>query len=76
VVAAARHINPALTPDTAVKELKAHAATRTAVRDAIVSRAPPNAIPGGHTALAALVDSLLDDWIATADEQGSGGNIY
>ncbi len=23
-----------------------------------------------------LVDNLLDDWIATADEQASGGNVF
>ena len=76
VVASARHIDPALTADAAVKELKARQATRTAVRDAIVSRAPPNAFPGGRTALANLVDGVLDDWIATADEQASGGNVF
>jgi hypothetical protein len=76
VVATARHIDPGLTPDTAVKELKNRPATRTAVRDAIVSRAPPNAVPGGSAALAALVDGLLDDWIETADEQSQGGNVF
>ena len=76
VVAAARHIDPSLTPDAAVKELKNRPATRTAVRDAIVSRAPPNAVPGGRTALAALVDGLLDAWIETADEQSQGGNVF
>ena len=76
VVAAARHIDPSLTPDAAVKELKNRPATRTAVRDAIVSRAPPNAVPGGRAALAALVDGLLDAWIETADEQSQGGNVF
>jgi len=27
-------------------------------------------------ALASLVDGLLDDWIATADEQSAGGNVF
>ncbi len=76
VVAAARHIDPSLTPDAAVKELKNRPATRTAVRDAIVSRAPPNAVPGGRAALAALVDGLLDAWVETADEQSQGGNVF
>jgi hypothetical protein len=76
VVAAARHIDPALTPDASVKELKTRSDIRNAVRDAIVSRAPANAIPGGQATLANLVDGLLDDWIATADEQASGGNIF
>ncbi len=43
VVAAARHVDPALTPDAAVKELKNQPATRAAVRDAIVDRAPRTA---------------------------------
>jgi hypothetical protein len=76
VVAAARHIDPSLTPDTAVKELKNRPATRAAVRDAIIARAPPNAVPGGSAALAALVDGLLDAWIETADEQSKGGNVF
>jgi hypothetical protein len=50
VVAAARHIDPALTVDTAVKELKNRPATRAAV-DAIVSRAPPQLVPGGSATL-------------------------
>jgi ATP-dependent helicase YprA (DUF1998 family) len=76
VVAAARHIDPSLTPDTAVKDLKNRPAIRKTVRDAIVSRAPPNAVPGGSAALAALIDGLLDDWIETADEQAQGGNVF
>jgi hypothetical protein len=76
VVAAARHVDPDLTPDTAVKELKARPATRAAVREAIMSRALSNSVPGGRAALANLVDGLLDDWIATADEQAAGGNVF
>ena len=76
VVAAARHIDPALTLDVAVKELKNRPATRAVVRDAIVARAPAKAVPGGSTALASLVDGLLDDWIRTSDEQSAGGNVF
>jgi hypothetical protein len=76
VVAATRHIDPALTLDTAVKELKNRPATRAAVRDVIVARAPANAVPGGSVALASLVDGLLDDWIRASDEQSAGGNIF
>jgi hypothetical protein len=50
--------------------------TRAAVRDAIVARAPAAAIPGGKAALSSLVDGLLDAWIATADEQSAGGNVF
>lgn len=76
VVAAARHVDETLTPETAVTELKHQAATRAAVRDAIVARAPDRMVAGGHTALAALIDGLFDDWIETADEQAAGGNEF
>jgi hypothetical protein len=76
VVAAARHINPGLTQDAAVKEMMNQPATRAAVRDAIVDRAPQEAIPGGKAALAALIDVLFDAWIATVDEQTKGGNAF
>jgi hypothetical protein len=76
VVAAARHIDPALTVDTAVKKLKNRPATRAAVRDAIVARAPPQLVPGGSAALGSLIDGLLDDWIKTSDEQSAGGNMF
>jgi hypothetical protein len=76
VVAAARHFDPGLTPDIAVKELKNRPKTRAAVRDAIVARAPDDKVPGGRAALAALVDSLLESWIETAEEQAGGGNVF
>jgi hypothetical protein len=76
VVAAVRHVDPALTVDTAVRELKNRPGTRAAVREAIVERAPGNAIPGGSAALADLVDGLLDDWIRTSDEQSAGGSVF
>jgi hypothetical protein len=76
VVAAARHVDPTLTPDATVKELKNRPATRAAVRDAIVARAPPQDIPGGSAALASLVDGLLDAWITTSEEQSAGGNVF
>jgi hypothetical protein len=76
VVAAARHINPGLTEDIAVRELMNQPTTRALVRDAIVDRAPQAAIPGGKAALATLVDDLFDAWIATADEQTKGGNTF
>ena len=76
VVAAARHIDGTLTPDAAVNELKNQVGTRAAVRDAIVARAPERMIAGGRAALAALVDDILNAWIATADEQSAGGNAF
>ncbi|MCZ7657697.1 MAG: DISARM system helicase DrmA [Xanthobacteraceae bacterium] len=76
VVAAGRHIDPSLTPDTAVKALKDRPATRAAIRDAIVHRAPPDAVPGGHAALAAHVDRILEAWIETAETQAESGNVF
>lgn len=76
VVAAARHVDPELTPNTAVTAIKDQTATRTAVRDAIVARAPAHAIPGGHAALARQVDAVLDDWIETAAALTSTGGEF
>lgn len=76
VVAAARHVDPLLTPETAVTELKNCPQVRDDVREAIVSRAPSHMIAGGHSALRAAVDELLDAWIATAEEQAAGGSQF
>ena len=76
VVAAARHVDAALTPDVAVNELKNNAGIRNLVRDSIVDRAPERMIAGGRTALADLIDDILDAWIETADEQAAGGNAF
>ena len=51
VVAAARHVDGALTPDVAVNELKNNVGIRNSVRDAIVARAPERMIAGGRAAL-------------------------
>src|ERR1700687_5361585 len=44
IVAAARHIDPSLTPESAVVRLKDHPATRARIRDAIIDRAPSSLI--------------------------------
>jgi len=76
VVAAARHVDGTLTPEAAVNELKNAVGTRAAVRDAIVARAPERMIAGGRAALADLIDNILEAWVATADEQAAGGNVF
>jgi hypothetical protein len=76
VVSAARHLNPGLTPEVAVRELVNQPATRAIVRDAIMQRAPDAAIPGGRAALGQLIDELFDAWIETANEQIQGGNSF
>ena len=76
VVAAARHLDPMLTPDAAVVALKDSPNTRALVRDAIVARAPEQAISGGRAGLAVLIDEILDAWVATATAQSSGGSAF
>lgn len=76
VVAAARHVDGALTPDVAVNELKNYVGVRNLVRDSIVDRAPERMIAGGRAALAKLIDDILDAWIETSDEQAAGGNAF
>ncbi|HEY5105734.1 MAG TPA: DISARM system helicase DrmA [Caulobacteraceae bacterium] len=73
VVAAARHGDPALTPDRAAARLKDEPDIRTKVREALVARAPEHMVAGGHAALRARIDALFDDWQETADEQTAGG---
>lgn len=76
VVAIARHIDPALTPKGAVRLLKDHPDVRRKVRDAIVARAPEQAVVGGRAQLAALIDSLFDDWAAVVSEQTAVGGQF
>ena len=75
VVALARHIDPALTPERAVDGLRNHPALRGRVRDAIVARAP-DGIAGGKAALARTIDGLLDDWIGIADDKTGNGQPF
>lgn len=76
VVAAARHVDPTLTPELAVTAFKDNPAVRDAVRDAIVARAPTHMVAGGHAALAAAIDAIADAWITTAEDQAAGGNTF
>lgn len=76
VVAAARHIDQALSPEAAVTAFKDNPAVRNAVRDAIVARAPAHMVAGGHAALASAIDAIADAWISTADDQAAGGNTF
>lgn len=62
-----------LTPNEAVVALKDQAATRAAVCDTIVSRAPEANIPGGRAALRAQVEGLIKAWITTVDAQTASG---
>jgi hypothetical protein len=76
IVSAARHLEPALTPERAVAALKDHEDVQKAVRNAILARAPECAIAGGRAALAALIDEIIADWIVTVEEQTRGGSAF
>jgi hypothetical protein len=69
VVSLVRHLLPDTTPQSAVARLKQHPELRDMVKQAIVSRAPPNAIAGGPAALADAIDRLMDGWLEVAEEQ-------
>ena len=76
VVAMARHINPALTPERAVRFLNDQPETRRQVVEAIVERAPEGAVVGGNAQLRTQVVGLLEDWISVADEQIAVGGQF
>lgn len=76
IVSTARHLDPALTPERAVIELKNRPDIRAAMRELLVTRAPEAAIAGGRAALEKLTDRILDAWATTADEQSAGGNEF
>ena len=72
VVAIARHLDPALTPSDAVAALGASPRTRAAVVRHLVDRAPDD-IAGSKARLAALIEGLLDDWVAVVGQLGLTG---
>lgn len=76
VVAAARHLNPALTPDGAASAIRDCPTTRAAVRDAILARAPEEKLIGGRAALAQTLDGLLDAWADTAADKVANGSPF
>ena len=74
VVSVARHLDPSLTPDTAARLLKDYPGAREAVRRTILDRAPADALVGGHAALSAEIDRLLDGWEAVAETNIENGS--
>lgn len=75
VVAIARHLRPELTPATAVAALATSHETRAAVVGHFVDRAPDDLV-GGKARLAALIERLLDDWVAIAAAQTAAGGKF
>jgi hypothetical protein len=69
VVAAARHLVPALTPDAEAGEIGDYKSARAVVVKMILDRAPPADVVGGHATLRAAVEALLDAWQALADDK-------
>ena len=65
-----------MTPSGAVARLKDHPDLREQVKQAILDRAPADAIAGGKPVLAAAIDSLLDGWIKTAEKQTNTGGSF
>jgi hypothetical protein len=55
VVAAARHLIPALTPDGAAGEIAGYKSARAMIVKMILDRAPPADVVGGHAALRAAI---------------------
>lgn len=77
VVAAGRHLAPALTPEDAPDHLRDDPGLKAAIVQMLVERAPDDAVVGGHAALTAAVSGLVDAWLETADEQtGTGRRFY
>ena len=72
VVAIARHLDPALTREAAVRVLGDHPGVRQQVRDAITRRAPAK----DRAAVGLAVDRLLDGWMLVAEQQTSGGDPF
>ncbi len=72
VVAIARHLDPAMTQERAVRALADHPEVRQAVRDAVTSRAPEHM----RAAVGVAVDRLLDGWIEVAAQQTAGGDPF
>jgi hypothetical protein len=77
VVAAARHLIPALTPDGAATEVAGYKSARAMIVKMILDRAPAVDVVGGHAALQAAIDRLLDTWEALAnDKRANAETLY
>jgi len=68
VVACVRHLHPELTDERNAVEMPAHVRAQEIV-NVILSRAPEDAVVGGHPALKATVEGLLETWRRIADDR-------
>jgi hypothetical protein len=62
VVAAARHLIPDLTADGSAGEVGGYKTARAEIVKMILDRAPPGDVVGGHAALSAAINVLIDSW--------------
>ena len=77
VVAAARHLIPALTPDAEAGEIGGYKPARAMIEKMILDRAPPAEVAGGHAALRVAVAQLMDAWEALAsDKRDNAERLY
>ncbi|TPG55985.1 hypothetical protein EAH89_13705 [Roseomonas nepalensis] len=72
VVAIARHLDPALTREAAVRALGDHPGVRQQVRDTLTRRAPAK----DRATVGAAVDRLFEGWMLVAEQQTSGGDPF
>ncbi|HLZ82528.1 MAG TPA: DISARM system helicase DrmA [Caulobacteraceae bacterium] len=73
LVAAARHLDPTLTPEAGVNLLKDRPDLAAQVRETVLARARTSLGAAGEAALGALIDATFADWIETADDQSATG---
>jgi hypothetical protein len=69
VVAAARHLIPALTPDTDAGDIADYKTARAEILKMMLDRAPAADVCGGHAALRDAVERLMDAWEALANDK-------
>jgi hypothetical protein len=69
VVAAVRHLIPALTPDADAGEIGGYKSARAMIVKMILDRAPPADVIGDHPALRVAIGQLLEAWEALADDK-------
>lgn len=76
VVACVRHLHPELTDERNAVEMPDHVRAQEIV-NVILARAPSDAVVGGHAALKAIVEGLLDTWRRIAcDRRGNAEKLY
>jgi hypothetical protein len=77
VVAADRHLIPDLTREAHADEIVNWKTARPGIVKMILDRAPPSEVVGGHVALRAAIDELLDAWEALAtDKRANAEHLY